>query len=403
MALAVVARVVMVLAFTAYDDYLVSDMGGYHERATLFAQGLEINFAVYWPPAFHTLLGGLYWLAAQLGLWDLRVELFIVSSALLWGIAGWCMAQLVKLFTTSKSAYYITFVLIQLWFPLWYLNIFVLSENWSVPLLFIGLYASLLRANSTRWLAVGAACLAVAVAIRPAFIFLLVPLALWAVVKYPKFKLAIFFLVQLTVLLVAGLNTYIQSKSQTWGLGANGGAVFALVWCDVKQLFYFGNGESFSFAPPAVIEYPAYKVMSFSTPFTDQNFYYKLGAECLANSNPTQILAKNIQRLFDSKVFPRFYDIWVTLDILHVYKVWTLVNLGLAALVWLLPRKYLPSPAITVLFLGLFLASVLAVVQGVGEERYLWPVQPLIFLMAIPAYVWCGDNLRKVINRLRLN
>lgn len=414
----IAARVVYVVWFTNYPGYLDSDMRWYHERASSLALGEPIAFATYWPPAMHTLLGGLYWLAARVGLWEVRLELFILASSVLLVIAGWCLARLVKLFSESPKVYLATLLLVLTWFPWWYLNTQVLSENWAIPCLWIGIYFLIVKGRSVRWMLFSAFLLSIGVAIRPAFLFMLLPLGLWVMFKYGRVKSLLFGLTISLVLGVGLINTYWQSGGQVWGLGANGGAVFALSWCDLKSISYQNSQEWFGFGPPAAMQYSPQKALLTSVPFVNQSYYYSLGWDCIRNNGLGYSLAlfgQNVLRLFDSQVFPRWYDIYYALDLIYVYKVWTVANLFFGVISFWLPSRYRWSQYLLLLWWGIFLTSVLAVVQGVGEERYLWPVQPLLLLLALPSYVFilsrlntwhvyvARARLRKVINRLRLN
>ncbi|MFH0803464.1 MAG: hypothetical protein V2A78_13910 [bacterium] len=386
-----IIRILYIFIFTTPQDYLVSDMGGYDERACQMVKGQEIFCPTYWPPFFHIFLSWIYRPLQFLGMLQYRVGIYIVFMALLSVMTNWALYGIsLKLF--SKRVAQIVLLTATFWYPLIYLNIFVLSENLFIPLLYIGLYILVCgKQNVKNAVALGVLWSA-AFLTRPIFLSFIPLFLLWALYHRlgRKYILSFFSTVLLIVFLMVSFNIS-TTKGREKSISSGGGVNFALTWCEAKSIEYHLGGYGYSFVPPAAIDYPENKRIVTNVPFYDQRYYYQMGLNSIKRD--PKVLFRNLRsifRLFHSHMFPRWGNIFRGYQLTQLFKILNIFFLVLSIVaVWRVRRGKLPMERACIkyvsLFVLLFFSLLIAVyLQNPGEERYIIPYAPLFIILGSP-------------------
>jgi hypothetical protein len=384
-----ILRLLYIFNFTRPENYLFSDPGGYDWRALMMAKGEFVKFSTYFPQLFHMFLSLIYRPLNWLGIIDWRIKIDVVIFAIFYIVGFWCVYQIAKKLLSKKIGLAILIILI-LWYPFIYLNYVVMSENLFFPLFFMGLY--ILTTKTKRPLngfLIGMFW-GTAFITRPILILFFPLFFLWAIFYKINWKFLVIFIV--TVALVTSsmmaFNFWYTNGAEK-GISSNGGAGFAMLWCDAKSAQFNNQNGNYWFAPPANENYPDSKRIFTNESFENQTYYYKMGFDCI-KKHP-QILYENISsvvNLFSSSLFPTPKNIfgWELLRL--VFKILTgiLFFISCLAISGLLCDKIIIKEENKKYFyaMGLMILSILfaAYALNVGEERYMIPYTPLLILLS---------------------
>jgi hypothetical protein len=384
-------RLFYIFTFTKPDEYLFSDPGNYDFNAIKMASGQYVNFSTYYPPLFHIFLSFIYRSLIWLGLEAHRIKVDVVIFAAFYIIAFWFIYKIVEKLFSKKAALIVIIVLI-LWYPLIFMNYLVMSENLFFVLLFAGLYVLIvkpLKTISGLWLGLlwGFAFLC-----RPIFLLTIPLFLLWALYYKVNRKILLVFIITVAVMTLSMMMfnfwyTYGAEKSVSSSAGFN----FAMGWCDAKSIGWQKDGYVFGFGSVSRLNYPDNKIIVTDVPFENQEYYYKIGMNCI-KEHPERIITNfySLTTLFNSGLFPSTKSIagW---DFLHqIFKFLTIFLFFYSLLVIFLlvtnklkidsfakKNLYLMALIVFALFLTIY-------TQGTGEERYLIPYAPLLLIIAIP-------------------
>jgi len=203
-------------------------------------------------------------------------------------------------------------------YPIIYFNAFLLSENLSIPLLVISMYLVLTYTESRLKLFLAGLILAVAVASRPALGLQIIPFFFYVLcankISMFSFSRALilasgFFLV---ISLVIQENSRI-SNGELQALAGNGGLGFFLQQCKVQWFRSTHRGYVTDIIPPTYLGLPDLARMNayIDHQIHDQDFFYKLGFECIKR-NP-RIWLDNLIALrafFFGPLFPSVPSCW---------------------------------------------------------------------------------------------
>jgi hypothetical protein len=385
-------RLLYIFIFTKPENYLWSDAGEYDSRALEMAKGIHVAFSTYWPPFFHMLLSVIYRPLIWMGIESWRIKIDIVIFALLYIVGFWCIYQITKKLFSKKIALIVLTILI-FWYPLIFLNYVVMSENIFFPLFFLGLYFLIKNQhNGYTGLLVGLFW-GLATLARPIILLFLPIFVLWAIFYKTNWKLIINFCLTITVIILsmAVFNFYYTNGAEKF-IASSGGFNFAMSWCDTKSVEFHKDGWSFGFGSAANIDYPAEKKIVTDVPFENQNYYYKMGLECI-NEHPF-IIAQNlgsIKKLFQSHLFPTTRDVpsWEFFRLL--FKILTGITL-IGSIVTIIgiatdKIKFNKENKKYIYLFGLMMVSLFLTIylQNVGEERYIIPYSPVLIILSIPA------------------
>lgn len=375
---AFVVRLIYVFGFTDYQHYLYTDMGAYDERASLLASGQYVNFSTYWAPFYHLFLAPIYYVLKLLGLYEQRVAVVVIISALGQVVAIWAIYKIVQKLYTKKLANFILPLLVFL-YPWIYLNIFVLSENLFIPIFWLSLYFLISRTHNYKNLAIFGVLWGLAVIARPILLPSSLIVLVWlAIAKVGWRKIGLTLCGTLVILVAMSLFNIWYTHGETTFITSGGGFNSALVWCNLKSIEYNTSNARYGFAPPANGSYPEYTRKFTEVPFEQQNYYYDLASKCVIE-HPEYLFInlRNVANLFVSVVFPSADSIVGWEPLMSIFRVLAIVLVYFAAI-----SSVVRMNKFKFLWLGLLAALFGAVyLQNPGEERYLWPMWPLLILL----------------------
>ncbi len=325
-----ILRLVYIFVFTTPDNYLITDMGAYNERALNLVAGNPRPFPNYWAPFFHIFLSIIYWPLKQLDMMDYKVRLVVVILAVLGSFTVFFVYKITSKLFSEKSAR-IAAIITTLWYPLVYLNIFLLSENLFIPLLYLGLYIYFCRKDWEYSDLLLGVVWGMAVLTRPLILIFIGFFVLWLLFQ-KRYRFVLGFLTAFCLIM---LNMSIYNRvttNNTTTLISSGNSVnFVMQWCDTKSIEYNSDGVRFGFAPPANHEYDDDKRRYTEEPFYNEGYYYKMGLNCI-KEDPERIVTgtRSIKNLFHSELFPHFYNIWASRELYLPFKLLNVVFLLLS-------------------------------------------------------------------------
>ncbi|MFH1056070.1 MAG: glycosyltransferase family 39 protein [Candidatus Altiarchaeota archaeon] len=415
--LSLAVRVAYIYPFTQPANYVVSDMVFYDGHADDLLNNRKSWAPTFWPPSYYIFLSWVYYVLKALGLYGQKYMLLPFVHALMSCLSPFFIYRITEKIASRKAA--ITACLIYaVFYPLIYLNVFILSENLFLPLLAASLYIIVckLDAGKKTWFVISGLTLSLAAVTRPPLI-LFTPLFLAWHYHYNKGGLkglALFLAAFMAVLSLHSLYSYEVTGGKSLSISTNGGPNFVLTWCDLREIGYRTNTEFAHFISPGNIDYPESRKVITNVQFTNQTYYYLMGLDCI-KKNPSRIVSniKQIFKVFHSYLFPRFSSVTGYETLFLIFKLFTygmLIPLSLISFMYVAKenRKH-------VILLLLLVASLLIVVyvQAVGEERYLIPYEVAFIILGSVGfwglvnkppkqYAAGASYIRQILGRIRL-
>ncbi len=404
-------RLFYIFIFTRPESYIWSDSAVYDGQALQMAKNQYVMFSTYLPPFFHIFLSWIYRPLIWLKLEDWRIKIDIVIFALFYIIGFWCIYQITKKLFSKKIGLIILTILI-FWYPFIFLNYIVMSENLFFPLLFLGLYFLIvkpLRPSTGLWLGL---FWGIAFITRPIFALVLPIFVIWSLYYKINWKILINFIIVAAIIIASAalFNLYYTIDDAVGGaeksISSNGGAGFAMLWCDAKSIQFNKDGYYFWFAPPANADYPENKRVFTTTPFANQDYYYKMGLNCL-KQNPWKLIGNfsSIAKLFNSRLFPEVEGIKYLENFRLTFKIITGLMFigGMLTIVGILGKRILIDKAIKkyFFFFALIILSLMLTVylQAPGEERYIMPYAPLLIILSAPVFIIFFKKIKNGISK----
>ena len=394
-----------VFGLTAYPSYLFSDFGAYWTRALERAAGPQFDYAqwAYWPPVPHILLAWYLNTVRQLGLDPWQLEAALVANvaastacvALVYGIARETLGR--RALALAVAALY------AFTFPLVYFNAFVMSEHGAALFMLAALWL-IVRHRQLPWalLAAGAA-LGLAAALRPALglfglpCFLYLALAERLPARAALLRGALFSLGFFMVVAAAVGETSRISRGAVVGLAANGGQNFYFTQCRVSTVTSNYYGGVYSFTAVSHSERPEYGHVYVDVPMYDQAFFYRLGWRCLREEpHPLSVAAQRAGDLFFGPLLPTVRNAAGFPALFSPFR-WLLL-----ACVLLAPLALAGRPALGVdppkvrLLAGILAAAAVTFALFGAEHRYLYPLVPLLYVLAACALLVAVDEPRRL-------
>lgn len=227
-----IIKLIYVFFLTQYHSYLVSDMGGYWDRALEFYGGnsTSLNQWVVWPPLYHYFIAATFKIPDLLGLSGYRLDFLLLIHILLSSLSVYVLFLIVKKITSKNSISLVAAGLYAFSFPLIYLNAFVLSENLSTPLTIFSIWF-LIKGDRKRDVIISALLLSISVGIRPVNGLFGLVFFLYIIFSNKKFKenfikailFSFFFFIVIGLIVI---NNYNISGGKISGLSGNGGLNF---------------------------------------------------------------------------------------------------------------------------------------------------------------------------------
>lgn len=181
-------------------------------------------------------------------------------------------------------------------------------------------------------------------------------------------------------------------------IGENGGVNFAIAQCELKKISYStADGDAFWFSPPVFWGSRKPEVKT-NIPFSNQNYYYRMGWECLKKgSGNFERNLSHVKNVFASFFYPDFENsFWHK----NLFMFWKTIGAGLSITLLIFPfvKMNQPQSRTRSLLILLFLSLLAAVFwENPGEERYL---VPYFFILLISGIVVTTEGLRGTIKKV---
>lgn len=385
-----VIKYIYLFYLTEFNTYLFSDMGAYWERAIYSFEHDDraINQWVIWPPFGHIVLGWYFHLLSFLGLYAYKLEIVLGTNILLSTLSVLCIYLIAfklypsKLYALMAAAFYALF------FPLIYLNTFILSENPSLFLLLFSLMILLYAKHSVSFFLSGLV-LAFAIGMRPSFGIIGLPFFLYIVTKdglsWKNFKHGILFSVAYALLLLlVAMNNHHNSSGKVKTFSANGGVNFYFAQCQKYRVDTYHDGYHYRITPPSTSGKPELGTVVFYKPFYEQSFFYKKGMECMEKSSDTWIdRLQRFKLLYFNSMFPMIQSCFFAKEGIPFF---SKVALDMTFLLLFLPllfyNKRIAKP-IVYLLLGIMFSQLIVLYFFNIEQRYLYGFFFVILLLSL--------------------
>ena len=374
-----------ILVLTEPQSYIVSDMGIYDRHAIQTLKGERMWEPTHWSPAYTLFLAAVYYFLKLVGLFEHRLLLMPVLNCLMSSVSVFFVYQTAKRLSNADSAL-LTAAIYAFFYPITYVNIFLLSENLQMPLLtgFLYLVICKLDKKMSGHILAGL-LLGTAVVVKPLLLLYMPVYVIWYAYHTRSYRqLTVFAGAFLLVLFLQAAYNYNLTGGKVLSISSSsGGSAFALSWCDLKTIRYRTPGGSWGWiTPPAHLGYEADKVAVTNVGFSNQSYYYRMGLNCIEKNPPMLVWnLKQIWRLIDSRMFPVFNTVTGYKWLLYISKLFTylvLLPFSLASYNLLKKddRKYFHLLAALI---ASFFASVY--LQAVGGERYFVPYQVAFIIL----------------------
>lgn len=314
------AKLAYVFCCTHYRDYVFGDSAHYFGRALAFFNG-EKPWHLDWDvfPMGGPVLLALYWAMLDgAGLHGHFVESAMVlnvlastgCTALVFHLA-WRLTGRLRLSLVVAGVY-------GFYFPLWYLNAFVLSEPGASVLFLVALGAlaeSWRRPQPLRWLAVSGLFWALACHCRGSLLpWLPWLLLVWLAHPLPGLRRRIAMPVWLAAAALvfaaaAGALHAASDGAAHKSTGNNGGFNFFLQQCHFNGIVSAQNHFTWDFYPAGFTHQKQLGTYFTDVPLSDQGFYYREALRCIERQPGSVIrLVAFIPTLFYSQFFPELFD-----------------------------------------------------------------------------------------------
>ncbi len=311
----ILIRYYFVFFISDYQSYIFSDMRNYWNGAVSLYQGHFFSKRMDWlfgAPQYHVFLSLLLHLYDLIGLGGFELERTLSFGILLTSLSVYWLYRLcLDLFKSRTTAFLVAFIY-SATYPFIYFNACVLTENVAIPLLIFSNYLLFMQPSKKSTAFAGSLVFAIASGIRPMFLPFILPMgALLFYLNHKNKKTAfmlggIYVAVCFTcVLLFCTYNNYV-SDGKCRGLSANGGAVFYMTKCKVREFKAIWPGYWIDVSHCSYPAEPPYTKQTVYRPIYDEEYFYKQGFACI-EKNPLQLVTIDMRELrffFNGPMFP---------------------------------------------------------------------------------------------------
>ena len=399
-----VIKYIYVFDYTDYTQYLFSDMGGYWERALeSLKQGdhAERQWAI-WPPFSHMTLAWFFKFLSLVGLSEYRLESVLTTNILLSVLSTlWVYLIALKLYP-SKVYALLSATIYAFFFPLVYLNAFVLSEHLSVFALLASIVLILYARDSWMEYLLAGVILAFSVGMRANFGPLGLPLFVYLLLKKTSSRWrSLFYAISFSTgfflfLLFIVTNNHANSNGKMSFLSAGGGISYYLAACKPYELVTDYDGYEWTISAPAESGYPEYGIANHTVPFYHQKYYYDQGKLCQNKQGITWIdRLKRYRSFFEDSMFPYRYDAALARAGIPLF---SQIALGMTFLLFLVPWLFFQrhvSRNTLILLTGLIALQFALHYYYAIEQRYLYGFFFAIVLLSVLVFFHLASMVRK--------
>ncbi len=377
---------------TAYENYLVSDMGAYWDAAvhSYYRGDFDPDQWSIWPPFGHMVLAWIFKILYLFGLYPHKLEIVLSINIFLSTLTVWFVYRIALHLFPSGAFALLTATIYAFFFPLIYFNAFILSEN---PSLFVYLLAVVMlldyKPGGFLHLFVTGIVLAFAIAIRPGFGVAGLPFFLYILLRdgFSKRSLLgalIFSSGYFLFLLLVVANNNAISAGKLKGLSANGGLNYYFTACHKHTVRSVSDEGTYVITAAATDAWPELGSVTFHVPFYRQEVFYDKAAECLREKPFT--FAERFRKfrlLYFDAFFPIMFDAKFAREGIPLF---SKIALGMTAILLFLPFLFYDrraSRSTLLLLIGLALSQLIVLYFFNIEQRYLYGFFFVIALLSL--------------------
>lgn len=386
-----ITRIIYVYFLTDYKNYLVSDMGGYWERALdrYNSNVFDMSQWTAWPPFYHFFLAEVFKLLYFFNLFHKKLEIVLFLNVISSIISVYFVYLISQEILKNRSQCLLVTFFYSFTYFLIYLNSMVMPDNLSITLIVVSFYLVISRTQNQNAVFLAGLLLGIAVALKPIHGLIGLPFFLYILLskKFAKNSLlsAIAFMVGFLLVISFVLRENVRiSKGELRGLAGYSGVVFFNNQCKVLHTRSFYGGHTLETIPPGFLAFPELAKMEFSTdrPLHDQKYFYKLGFQCIKkNSNILFDNLVSMKALFWGLFFPEFQSAkgFLFFSIFWSFIIIFMVS-SLGFLYFLIRDKKVELKKV-LLLISIPLCVVITSFFYGSEQRYLLPAYFAIYLL----------------------
>lgn len=380
-----------VFYWAPYEYFLYNDMLGYWNRAMerLNGQTFRETQFMAWPPIYHIYLAEFFRICRWLGLGSLiRFETVLVMNILVFAVSVYAVHRIaVRWFEQSGAWGTATTLFYGFGFPAWYFSAFLLSDNFSAPLLVIAVALVYCR-QSWRCLIAAAALFAIAAAARPSIapygLAFIIPLLVRHRFSWKFFaRSAVFSGVFFLLIFLAMAEVSRISNGKVKGLSANGGLDFFIANARYYRIDVSYEGWHNFVIVPALSWKPEQGSFYSNVPYYQQDHYFGLGWDHLRH-DPARLIknVEHIKHLFFADMLPSRYD---APGFKFFRPLWDMFKFTLFVSVllyfWLWPRLSAQQKYLASLMISLVSVTLVVSYLFTGEPRYTYSIMFVFYLL----------------------
>lgn len=385
-----ILKLVYVFYFADYKTHLISDMGGYWERATDKFNGENFSMTQWaaWAPCYHFYLFFLFKILYFFNLSSYRLEAILFLHTVYSTISLFFFYLIAQSLFKNVSQLWLITICYALFDPLTYFNTFVLSENISVPIIIISVYLLFTYYENKKILFALGLFLGLAIIMRPASGLIGLPFFLYIVfAKKPSFVSVIRGLIfsagYFLVIFLALIEINYVSHGELKALAGNAGVNFFICQCKPPIVKSFYNGISVHIGAPNYFGSSASPEFNTEHPMHHQMYFYKLGLECIRNNpnywleNLIHLKAFLVGPLFPSLPNIKDFDFFVNLA--NCLFICMFLMLGL--LYWVFRDSDREKRIKILLLLSIPILITMLAYFYIPDQRYMLPAYFAVYLL----------------------
>ncbi len=276
-----------VFYFTDFHNYLYGEMEQIWKMATesFYRGDIEIQQWLLWPPIAHIALSWIFKILYLLELYQYKLEVVLGINIILSAIEVILIYLISLKLLNSKIYGLIVALFYAFFFPLIYLNSFILILNPALFLYMLSITIFLYSGHEALKLFLSGSVLALSVSFEPSWILSIVPFAGYVLFDNGKIRDHII----PTIILIAGFvfvifMVIVQNNAISTGrlktLSTNEGLEYMLRSCNAATVVSNTKDGNVSYTPISTTGTPEMGIIETNKPFYEQLFFYKKGEAC---------------------------------------------------------------------------------------------------------------------------
>ena len=315
MVLSAYAKLWYVFYYTPYDQFLDGEMGLYWDKAVMSFYRGDFD-ASQWstlPPLGHILLGWIFKIAYYFDLYLQKHEIVLGVNILLSTLSVYLVYRIALLLWDDGGYALLSAMVYAFFFPLIYLNAFVLPDHPSQFALLLSIWMLMEHSDEKLYVWIAGVILGVAIAIAPvlipsAMVLLLYVLFVPGVSRRRLIRGMVFIAGLGTLLLGVSVHNNTLSVGKLKTFSANMGLEYYLNTCQRHTVRSLAAETPGTYASQAINNPAAYGQAVVTVPLTAERYFLRQGTQCLRDT-PFDLLIhlNNIQRLWGENSYPNVH------------------------------------------------------------------------------------------------